>query len=329
MNVLIKPDQVCFGERLAVVFQRTLRVPEGAVHPLPPGLGRFPVYRVADHADRVPADWLQQGGAFIPMYQREALWLGFLGTPWKPNAVKVCAGGINVLTGDADDGRTLQGSPQDYMVCPEQPWLDGFHVGPGLVRQFVAMPLGEGYSVEAALTGRETMGGVRITVFEPRPGRFPDKPPPVAGPVRSARPAAMGLAAGGLLSQKIYPDRHGLDTWDKEHFGQLVVHLVNSEQFQRITGEQPPATPIDARTYTEHGLPWFVLYDEAAGDVPVSERLADVPSVAVRDEEQGRVGPEPGLHIDPAQVRPIESTVRTASQPAAPETAQPPKAPPH
>lgn len=35
------------------------------------------------------------------------------------------------------------------MVSPEQPWLDGIADGDGTVRQFVAMPLGSGYSVEA------------------------------------------------------------------------------------------------------------------------------------------------------------------------------------
>jgi hypothetical protein len=31
------------------------------------------------------------------------------------------------------------------VVLPEQPWLDGYCVEKGYIRQFVAMPLGEGY----------------------------------------------------------------------------------------------------------------------------------------------------------------------------------------
>lgn len=31
-----------------------------------------------------------------------------------------------------------------YLVAPDQPWLDGFCVQKGLIRQFVAMPLGQG-----------------------------------------------------------------------------------------------------------------------------------------------------------------------------------------
>ena len=41
-----------------------------------------------------------------------------------------------------------------YVVVPGQPWLDGFSVGEGLIRQFVALPLGVGDSLEKQLTGR-------------------------------------------------------------------------------------------------------------------------------------------------------------------------------
>ena len=43
--------------------------------------------------------------------------------------------------------------PQNYVVVPGQPWLDGYCVEKGIIRQFVAMPLGQGYSVEEQLTG--------------------------------------------------------------------------------------------------------------------------------------------------------------------------------
>jgi hypothetical protein len=39
------------------------------------------------------------------------------------------------------------------MVSPEQPWLDGFAIEKGVIRQFVAIPLGNGYSVEEQVTG--------------------------------------------------------------------------------------------------------------------------------------------------------------------------------
>jgi hypothetical protein len=154
LKVTIEPHGIRLGERLFVSFQRTLRIPDdGRAYPLPPGLGVFPVFAVRDYADRVSDEMRARGGAFIPMYQREALWLGFDAADWKPNAVKIAAGRINALSGQPFDLK-LRSDPQDYLVCPEQPWLDGIISGEGMIRQFVAMPLGEGYTIEAAISER-------------------------------------------------------------------------------------------------------------------------------------------------------------------------------
>lgn len=59
---------------------------------------------------------------------------------------------------------------QDYIITPDQLWLDGVASHDGRVRQFVAMPLGSGYSVEAQVTGEEVVGGLQFEVtFAPRP----------------------------------------------------------------------------------------------------------------------------------------------------------------
>ena len=57
--------------------------------------------------------------------------------------------------------------------------------------------------------------------------------------------------------------------------------------FFEITGIEPPPTPINAKTYTEYGLPWFDLYDETKGDVAPSERLAQIKTISARDAERG------------------------------------------
>lgn len=41
----------------------------------------------------------------------------------------------------------------------------GIAAGDGFVRQFVAMPLGRGYTIEGQMMGQETFGGVQIEVF--------------------------------------------------------------------------------------------------------------------------------------------------------------------
>src|SRR5437773_2488861 len=98
LSVELKGDRISIGSRFSVAFQRTLRIPDdGGSYPLPPGFGPFPIHRVEDFSDRVPASWRQRGGYFISMYQREAFWIALSGAPWKPNAVKVGVGQVNAL----------------------------------------------------------------------------------------------------------------------------------------------------------------------------------------------------------------------------------------
>jgi hypothetical protein len=157
-----------YGDRLEIggleiTFQRTLRIPDdGSTYPLPPGLDQFPIRKVEDYSNRVPEAWRQKGGVFIPMYQREALWMSFHSPQLM--AVKVGIGKIDALTGKRWSER-LTKRPQNYFVCPNQPWLDGINAGDGFIRQFVAIPLGMGYTVEGQITGQEQEGGIQIKAF--------------------------------------------------------------------------------------------------------------------------------------------------------------------
>lgn len=314
LPVRLEHDTIRVGDHVAITFYRTLRLPDdGKVYPLPPGLGAFPVVRVEDYADRVPTAWRQAGGFIIPMYQREALWISFRGAHWRPNAVKVAAGGINAATGGPltdtlghggdDDG-------QDYLVIPHQPWLDGFKTTAGQIRQFVAMPLGMGYTAEGQLTGKESEGGLQFHVYEPKRGRFPSKPPRTSwGSHRNGGPllygvaepmaamcvaecaapqgAAMGLGAGGRMDQNIYPDPYGVDTWDQNAVTRIHVRIANSMQWRALTGQAPPAMPVTAKEYARHGLPWFDLYDEDLGDLEPQDALKRVKSVGEMDQQKG------------------------------------------
>ncbi|HEY5892618.1 MAG TPA: hypothetical protein VIT91_05245 [Chthoniobacterales bacterium] len=298
IEVNIQRQAIRVGLRFAVSFQRTLRIPDdGQIYPLPPGLGIFPIFTVAEAAERLPPEW-SKSDAFIPLYQREALWLGFHGARWKPNAVQVRIGGVNALTGETGD-QPLRSEPQNYLVCPDQPWLDGIVAGTGSVRQFVAMPLQLGYTVEAAVTGEEHRGAIELTVYEPKPGIFPDEPPPEPkGPPRAAAGLQMGIGAGGTMKQKIYHDRHGIEVWDPDNFGRVTVHLLNSAQFREVTGFEPPTTPVDAAAYADAGMPWFDLYDEERASLAATSTLAGVKTIAQRDKERG---------ASPAESEPIDA----------------------
>ena len=121
-------------------------------------------------------------------------------------------------------------------------------------------------------------------------------------------PPGVCLIANAYLihhDPEIYPDPYGLETWDQEVYGVLRVHIVNSEQFEAITGEPPPPTPVSAETYTHYGLPWFNLYDETRRSLPGSSTLGTVKSIGekAREAAQGSGEPEPSVAIDPAQIK--------------------------
>lgn len=88
-------------------------------------------------------------------------------------AIKIYLGGVNGISGEPMIPnmatylrRTNKAArKQDYVVVPPQPWLDGVAVSPGLVKQFVAMPFGSGYSVEKQVTGEERVGGMQFEVI--------------------------------------------------------------------------------------------------------------------------------------------------------------------
>jgi hypothetical protein len=217
----------------------------------------------------------------LPMFQREAMWLSFGGGP---HALQVGIGKVCAVSGEpwSDHLRT---DPQNYVVTGTQPWLDGIASGKGTIRQFVAMPLGKGLTVEAQITGKEEHGGVQLQAFAPKPGRIPRRmsrarcAAAMDGCSALESEAAMGLGAGGTMEQKVYPDPYGIETWDPYASTRVFVHIVNSEMWQQITGEAPPPSPVSAQSYIAAGLPWFSLYDEGAKTIAPTSKLAAVKSI--------------------------------------------------
>lgn len=61
-------------QTLKISFQRTIRVPDGKGNSeLPPGMGTFPLYSVANYAESLPKDMAAKGGLFLPMYRTFSL----------------------------------------------------------------------------------------------------------------------------------------------------------------------------------------------------------------------------------------------------------------
>lgn len=325
----------------AVRFIRTLRLPETGTHPLPPGLGEFPVRRVADFPDTVPEQWRARGGVMLPVYLREAMWLSFGGTR-EPAALQVGVGKVCAVSGKPWSDR-LSRNPQNYVVLPRQPWLDGINSGKGTVRQFVAVPLGLGATVEGQVTGEEVWGGVQLQSFPltereltkwreaerrrseraraitmPGGGGYgmPAMPmaaqaaPAPGASARAPRAAAMGLGVGGSMRQEVYEDDRPLTAWSEEPAGRVFVHLVTPPEWRRITGEEPPPSPVDRAAYTRAGLPWFDYYDQDAEDLAPSDTLEAVKPVGdwLGDDHEPWQQPAPG-QVQPlkdAQGKPVE-----------------------
>lgn len=291
---------------------------------------------------------------------REAMWIKF-----KANArfmVKIYAGGINVISGESYEESlatrlrrsTLQANGkgiQDYVVLPDQPWLDGVASAPGVVSQFVAVEQGTGYSVEAQLTGVDDVAGLafEVTPYElPQPGpsgTFPlyvktltgktititaendftclklkeliqdaEGIPPdqqrliYAGKQLSNDRTAwdygikavsrsfvhrlyanlaqhgtmhlvlclrgggfgqmpeseMSVALGGAIKQMIKRDSYDSSKWLRDRTMRSNVQLLNSEVFAKVTGRQPPPTPIDTKAYASMCLPFYELQEESS-----------------------------------------------------------------
>ena len=101
------------------------------------------------------------------------MWIQFKSS--RTYAIKIYVGGINAVSGEPEvetaatrlRRRNLLSrgkSIQDYVVTPDQMWLDGIATEPGTVRQFVSVPMGSGHSVEAQVTGEETTGGIQFEI---------------------------------------------------------------------------------------------------------------------------------------------------------------------
>ena len=396
LPVAIHSNEIFVGRHTRISFNRTLRIPEdGRAYPLPAGLGRLPILPVEDYAERVPEQWLEQGGFIIPLYQREALFLEFGGVQWRPTIGKVSVGRVNAISGKTHDLK-IRSHRQDYVVIPDQRWLDGINSGNGSVSQFVAMPLGKGYTIEAQTTDEERYGGFQLAIFDPRAGRFPEEDPkekkaalaarrqrvlradqkqlldrlptttqevirvvqekhyqdaakalgmsgkeilkviedarlyfenalgtvgfdgvipnshlmgrvqymPAMGDISVASQREMGIAAGGKIRQEILEDTYGVESWDESAFRDAVIHIVNSEVYQEITGREAPPSPITKEQYYQYGIPWYSDYNEKAPSLSPVAAFKRVFSIGQIDKNRG-IGKEeaaPRREIQPEEI---------------------------
>lgn len=254
----VHPEAKC-----SIIFQRTLRIPEDdEKYPVPPGLGRIQLSRVADFTGKVPSDWEGQGGVFYPMFQSEASWIIFVG--WYPFAVKVTVGGVNAVTGKPLLDERLW-RPQDYVVVPRKPWMEWFCVGDGSARQFVALPLEEGLAAGGGdVPGLE--GGIQIVAHPMRAERYREYRRRRAemmsiGAVMESMRDETGPTPGWMLHREAWKEDFGLGAWELTAGASGCAYPLNSLDYLSITGHRPPGKPPTMAEYSEAGLPWYERYD--------------------------------------------------------------------
>ena len=300
---------------IRIDFQRTLRLPDdGHDYHLPPGLGRFPLRQIEDFDLGLSNRRKARGGVIMPMFQTDALWLNFsslgYGRPALPVALKIGAGKINAVSGEKwADGQSQD--PQNYVVLPEQPWLDGFNVEKGKVRQFVAMPLGKGYTVEEQIDPESDVGGIQIEAIPMKKEAYEElraKREEVSSirfgvsmmmACEASASMEMGLGMGGSMCQEIYDDEYGLDAWDLANSQRCFIMLANAEQWMSITGEEPPLSPISAEAYSKAGLPWFDYYDGDRQAIEGAKALGNIKSVkAIAEAKREDAWPEEKSKLD-------------------------------
>lgn len=300
---------------VCIDFQRTLRLPDdGRDYHLPPGLGRFPLRHIEDFDLGISNHRKARGGIIMPMFQTDALWLNFsslgYGRQELPVALKIGAGKINAVSGKAwADG--LSQDPQNYVVLPDQPWLDGFNVEQGKVRQFVAMPLGQGYTVEEQIDPESDVGGIQIEAFPMKRVAYEklkaqrEKTSSMQFGVsevfacETSASNEMGLGMGGSMYQEIYDDEYGLDAWDLANSQRCFILLANAQQWMSITDEEPPLSPISAEAYSKAGLPWFDYYDGDRKAIEGAKALGNIKSVkAIAEAKRADTWPKEKSKID-------------------------------
>lgn len=289
---------------IKIHFHRTLRIPDdNKKYNLPPSLGHFPLEHTDDFADKLPENWKDHGGVFLPMYQSEAMWISFT-SDW-PFAVKIASGKVNAVSGKQWTNqleKTEDGDTQDYIIVPSQPWLDGFNVSKGVIRQFVSVPLNSGFTVEEQVTGSAEVGGLQIMVFPMKEDEFRKIDRPVfAGAVACASgslesfampmkkksalrgisasaSSEMGFGASGFMKQEIYADKYGIDKWSDDS-QRVFVHLLNSLEYKNVTSKNPPTKPLEPKDYQRYGYTWFDYYSDDTA-INGSNILSKVNSIA-------------------------------------------------
>ena len=126
---------------------------------------------------------------------------------------------------------------------------------------------------------------------------------------------ALGVAPGGLIKQCILEDTNAATIWERDRTACFNVQILNSDMFQQITGKRPPSTPISAKTYRDHGLPFFKIYGEKStikGDfdgIKSVKQLDKIKNKNRKRRNEGDGAPKPKKQAKGSSVEAVEDGV--------------------
>jgi hypothetical protein len=110
----------------------------------------------------------------------------------------------------------------------------------------------------------------------------------------------MSRGAGGFITQSILRDPHPSAAWDNENTAMFNIQLLNASLFHRVTGMQPPPSPVSAETYAAAGLPFFELpYEVPSG---IEGNFDDIKTVSQLDLQKGLKGLDKELKFPTIQL---------------------------
>jgi hypothetical protein len=140
-------------------------------------------------------------------------------------AIKIYVGGVNAISGEpaVENMATrlrrhrlgTQGAIlQDYVVTPNQRWIDGIATSPGVVRQFIATPSGSSHSVEAQITGEDAVAGIQFEITKRK--RVDNKKVYIEYPRGTKTPILVDLEMATFQNlQELIREQMGVDIMDQ------------------------------------------------------------------------------------------------------------------
>lgn len=104
--------------------------------------------------------------------------------------------------------------------------------------------------------------------------------------IKTTNLAVMGLAAGGKLIQDIVKDVNPPNWWNTSQSRLINIHILDPKSCEQVTHIVPQPPPMDAKAYTDAGLPFYVVQEDVDNRLEEGD-FENVNSVSAMDKKIG------------------------------------------